>query len=262
MVELIDIGVNLTNKRLRVNAEKILQQAAEVAVNKLIVTGTSVEHSRIAIELCQDYPDQLYSTCGVHPHDAKEWNQNTLAELTSLATQDCVVAIGETGLDFNRNFSPQNQQIDVFQQQLEFAANHSKPVFLHQRDAFDTFQSILREYRGQLTNVVVHCFTDNKKTLYSLLDLDCHIGITGWICDERRGKELQTLVKDIPENRLMLETDSPYLLPRDLPEKPVGNINLPKYLPHIMQTVAHFQHKQPDLLSSQVLATTQQFFGI
>jgi len=261
-IELIDIGVNLTNKRLRPDVELILQQARQVSVTKLIVTGTSIEHSNIAIDLCNQFPDQLFSTCGIHPHDAKDWHQDTLQELSSMISHSCVKAIGETGLDFNRDFSPRKQQVDVFQQQLELAVSCKKPIFLHQRDAFDTFSNLLKEYRDQLKNVVVHCFTDNKKALYTLLDLDCHIGITGWVCDERRGQDLQTLVKDIPENKLMLETDAPYLLPRDLPEKPSSNTNFPKYLPHILNTVARLQNKSAQQLANETFSTTQHFFGI
>ncbi len=261
-MELIDIGVNLTNKRLRYDADQVVEGAARAGVSQMVVTGTSIEHSRIAIELCQQFPGQLYSTCGVHPHDAKDWNQDSIAEMESLLQHDCVRAIGETGLDFNRMFSPQQQQIDVFQQQLDFASSRDKPVFLHQRDAFDTFHSLLREYRDQLPNAVVHCFTDDKQVLYALLDLDCHIGITGWICDERRGLELQKLVRHIPDNRLMLETDAPYLLPRDLPNKARGNLNLPEYLPHILQRVAHHMNRAPDELAAAVLQTSRRFFSI
>lgn len=261
-MQLIDIGVNLTNKRLRYDVEDILQRAAKVGVTQLVITGTSIHHSKLAIELCQQYPLQLFSTAGVHPHDAKDWNEEAMQELSSLVSFSCVRAIGESGLDFNRMFSPREQQVDVFQQQLEFACAHDKPVFLHQRDAFETFLSVLKEYRHRLKNVVVHCFTDNKKALYTLLDQDCHIGITGWVCDERRGTELQTLVKDIPGNRLMLETDAPYLLPRDLPEKPSNSTNLPEYLPHILQTVAFHRKAEPEQLAAEVLQTSKLFFNI
>lgn len=261
-IELIDIGVNLTNKRLCNDIDVILRESAAVGVKKLIITGTSILHSQVAIEMCQQYPDQLLCTCGIHPHDAKDWNPDTLEELSSMILKDSVRAVGETGLDFNRNFSPREQQIDVFQQQIELAVTYQKPIFLHQRDAFDTFYSLLREYRDSLKDVVVHCFTDNRKALFRLLDLDCHIGITGWICDERRGQELQKIVKDIPQNRLMLETDAPYLIPRDLPEKPVKNTNLPKYLPHILHTVARLQQKQVEKLATEVLTTSQNFFEI
>lgn len=261
-MQLIDIGVNLTNKRLIANAGQILQQAQDAGVKQLIITGTSIRHSELAIELCERYPEQLYSTAGVHPHDAKEWNAETLSELNRMINHPCVRAVGETGLDFNRNFSPPDKQVEVFQQQMELACESKKPLFLHQRDAMDTFLSLLREYRHRLQNAVVHCFTDDKKALYSLLDLDCHIGITGWICDERRGQELQALVSDIPANRLMLETDAPYLLPRDLPQAPSDKTNHPRYLPHILHSVARHQGKDAQQLANEVLITTQTFFGI
>jgi TatD DNase family protein len=261
-MQLIDIGVNLTNKRLSVKVEQILQQAQQAGVIQQIVTGTSIAHSKQAVELCQRYPDQLYCTAGVHPHDAKEWTDVSVAELKALISHDCVRAVGETGLDFNRNFSPPEKQIEVFQQQLEIACEYNKPVFLHQRDAMDTFGDLLKAYRSRLQNVVVHCFTDDQQALYSLLDLDCHIGITGWICDERRGQELQRLVSHIPNNRLMLETDAPYLLPRDLKPMPADKTNLPEYLPHILHTVARHQQKDVEILAREVLSTTQKFFGI
>jgi TatD DNase family protein len=261
-MQLIDIGVNLTNKRFRGKVSKILQQAKQAGVIQQVVTGTSIEHSKSAVELCQSYPDQLYCTAGVHPHDAKQWTTDTPADLKALLNHDCVRAVGETGLDFNRNFSPAEKQIEVFQQQLEIACECNKPVFLHQRDAMDTFTELLKEYRSRLQNVVVHCFTDNQKALYALLELDCHIGITGWICDERRGQELQTLVSDIPANRLMLETDAPYLLPRDLEPTPRDKTNLPQYLPHILHAVARHQKKNAEQLAQEVLITTQTFFGI
>jgi len=261
-MELIDIGVNLTNKRLRFDVDQILCESLQHQVTTLVITGTSLKHSLLAIELCQLHPEHLISTAGVHPHDAKDWNDESVSQLLELTLNDCVRAIGESGLDFNRDFSPRDQQVNAFQQQLEIAVSCNKPVFLHQRDAFETFHALLKEYRDQLQNVVVHCFTDSKKALYQLLDLDCHIGITGWICDERRGLELQTLVKDIPAHRLMLETDSPYLIPRDLEQKPKNNTNLPRYLPHILNSVARHQQKPAEVLAAEVLTTTQLFFGL
>ncbi len=262
MTEMIDIGVNLTNPRLMKRVDTVISEAAAEGVSTLIVTGTSVEESRQATELCQQYPDALYATCGVHPHDARHWQSDTLEQLKTIASHPSVKAIGETGLDFNRDFSPRPQQLSAFEQQLELAVQIKKPLFLHQRDAFDAFCSLLKEYRDRVPDAVAHCFTDNKKALYALLDLDCHIGITGWICDERRGLELRSLVRDIPPDRLMLETDAPYLLPRDLPEKPEGKLNLPKYLPHILQRVAQHQQKPVEQLAGEVLDTTRQFFGL
>jgi TatD DNase family protein len=258
----IDIGVNLTNKSLLQDIERVLQRAADAGVIKLVVTGTNLEESVKAIELCSRYPQQLICTAGVHPHHASEWTVDTSDQINQLATQACVRAVGETGLDFNRNYSPSPAQVDVFRRQLEIAVKLQKPVFCHQRDAHDTFLSILKEYRPDLAQVTVHCFTDTKAALFDYLDLDCHIGITGWICDERRGAELQNIVKHIPADRLMLETDSPYLLPRSLLPRPKSRINEPCYLPHILQTVAHHQGKPVQHLAAECLETSRLFFDI
>jgi TatD DNase family protein len=227
----------------------------------MVVTGTSLEHSQLAVELCAKYPDRLFCTAGVHPHDASDWNEQTYAELKSLSQQDCVRAIGETGLDFNRNFSPRDKQLEVFEQQIELAAETGLPLFLHQRDALDAFIQMIRENRDRITRLVAHCFTDGREALHKLLDLDCHIGITGWVCDERRGAELREAVPDIPPNRLMLETDAPYLLPRDLDPKPDDKTNRPQYLPHILQRVAELQNKPSEQLAEEAWNTTQEFFN-
>lgn len=228
----------------------------------MVVTGTTLEESQNALELCRHFPDKLFSTAGIHPHHATDWNAGSLQTLKNLTNNASVRAVGETGLDFNRNYSPQDEQIEVFHQQLELARELGKPVFCHQRDAHDGFMSILREYRSALTKVVVHCFTDNRTALFDYLDLDCHIGVTGWICDERRGVELQQMVQCIPENRLMIETDAPYLLPRDLQPKPTSRINEPCHLPHIAATVARHQNKPLQLLAEECLQTTREFFNI
>jgi len=242
--------------------DAVIERADKAGVKQIIVTGTSIEDSSQAIRLCRQYPDQLLCTVGVHPHHASDWMPESAGNLRDLADSACVRAVGETGLDFYRNFSPQDAQIEAFGRQLELAITLNKPVFSHQRDAHPVFIDILREYRDNLINIVVHCFTDNRVALFDYLDLDCHIGITGWICDERRGTELAQLVKYIPDNRLMAETDSPYLLPRNLPQKPASRINEPAYLPHIIKSIAHFQNRPADQVAAECLKTSQLFFAI
>lgn len=262
MSQYIDIGVNLTNKSLQQDLLGVIQRASDAGVHRLIVTGTTLEESQMALELCQRYPDKLLSTAGIHPHHASAWEASSLPALKTMSTHASVRAIGETGLDFNRDYSPRDKQIEVFHQQLQLACEVEKPVFTHQRDAHDCFISILREYRDALKQIVVHCFTDNKTALFDYLELDCHIGVTGWICDERRGAELQQLVKYIPDNRLMLETDAPYLLPRDLRPKPASRINEPSYLPHIAEAIARHQNKPLQALAEECLQTTRVFFDL
>ncbi len=261
-MQLIDIGVNLTNKRLLADADTIIDQAAEAGVSQMVITGTSITHSQRAVDLCTLHPQHLFCTAGVHPHDAKTWTGDSANELRSLLQLPVVRAVGETGLDFNRNFSPQQTQIEVFEQQMQLAVESGKPLFLHQRDAMDTFVTLLKHWRDQLGKIVAHCFTDDKRALFALLDLDCHIGITGWICDERRGADLRASVPHIPQNRLMIETDAPYLLPRDLPDAPRDKTNRPQYLPHILHTVARLRNEDAMTLAPAIHQTTRAFFAI
>jgi len=259
---LIDIGVNLTNKSLLADLDGVLQRAADVGVEQMVVTGTSYEVSLQAIQLCAQHPSRLVSTCGIHPHHASEWDDDSYAQLGELAGQDCVRAIGETGLDFNRNYSPAAAQELAFAQQMALAVELQMPLFCHQRDAHERFAGMLREQREHIPRVVVHCFTDTREALIDYLDLDCYIGITGWICDERRGLDLRELVKLIPTERLLLETDAPYLLPRNLDPKPPSRINEPAWLPHIMREVALCLGRSPLSVAADSLQNSRRFFDL
>ncbi len=260
--ELIDIGVNLTNAAFHKDLPDVIRRASEQGVRRLIVTGTDVEESRLAYQLTQQYPQQLYATAGIHPHDAKSATPDDWRELAELAQYPSVVALGECGLDFNRDYSPRPVQEAVFTRQLELAAELKMPVFLHERDANARFIAILKDYRDALPGAVLHCFTGSASDLKACLELDLHIGVTGWICDERRGGELLNLVKDIPANRLMLETDAPYLLPRSLKPKPKSRRNEPCYLPHVAATVAAARGEDLALLLSSSQRVTEQFFNL
>lgn len=268
----VDIGVNLTNKQFTGDTAPLLERAGQAGIEGIVITGTHLEASLLALEIAKQYdtanPKQanttptLYTTAGVHPHDAKSWSSTTADELKAIASDPKVVAIGEAGLDFNRNFSTPDQQIRAFEQQLELASELQRPLFLHQRDAHDRLYATLKAYRDQLGPIVIHCFTDTQKALFQYLDLDCHIGITGWICDERRGQSLQKMVHNIPLNRLMLETDAPYLLPRDLENRPPNKRNEPQWLPHIGATVARLYQMPAAELASSVFTTTCDFFSL
>ncbi len=261
-MELIDIGLNLTSERFRKDRDTVLQQAVDAGVRRMILTGTNVRESRRAHTLTQTHPGTLYSTAGVHPHVAKDVESDWLDALRELHARPEVVAVGETGLDFNRDFSPRPVQERVFEQQLELACDSGLPVFIHQRDAHDRLHPILRSVRDQLSDAVVHCFTDNRQALWDYLDLDLHIGITGWVCDKRRGRDLQALVPDIPADRLMVETDAPYLIPRDLDPKPEHNRNEPRFLPHIVRAIARLRGEEPEALAASTTRNAERFFRL
>ena len=262
MTEIIDIGVNLTNKSLLADIEAVLQRAANAGVTQMVVTGTTLAESTRAIELCTTYPQTLVSTCGIHPHHASDWDTDSYQQLRDMAAQPCVRAIGETGLDFNRNFSPAPAQELAFEQQMELAVELQLPLFCHQRDAHDQFSSMLRDRRDSLGRIVVHCFTDTRAALMDYLDLDCYIGVTGWICDERRGLELRELVSLIPQDRILLETDAPYLLPRNLDPKPPSHINEPAYLRHILDEIAVCRNQSSESLAQACLHNSRTFFDL
>lgn len=262
MSALIDIGVNLTNSQLLPHVDEILEKSLAAQVTHLIVTGTSIDDSKKALELAQQYPSQLSATCGIHPHDAKEWNSDTLEILNELIQHKEVKATGETGLDFNRNYSSKKEQVYAFEQQIELAITHNKPLFLHQRDAHDTLYSILKNRRDELPKAVIHCFTDNKHALFKYLDEDFYIGITGWVCDPKRGKELQSLVPNIPLNRLMIETDAPYLMPKNIKPKPKSRHNQPYFLSFIAKTIAELYDLDVKKIAESSYQNSVNFFNL
>ncbi|WP_461463094.1 TatD family hydrolase [Methanobrevibacter sp.] len=261
-MELIDIGLNLMHKSYNKDREDIIKNGAKVGVKKAIITGSSIKSSIEASEYVSKYPGVLYATTGVHPHDAKTCDENTLTILEDLAKNESVVAIGECGLDYNRNFSPQNIQRKWFKHQLELADKLQMPVFLHDRESYSDFSKILRQFPEVAKRSVVHCFTGDKYEVEDYLSLGCYIGVTGWICDERRGDELREAVKHIPPERLMIETDGPFLIPRDLKPKPKKHRNEPKYLPHILNRIAYEMNIDCEVLANQVTKNTKKFFNI
>ncbi|WP_448567780.1 TatD family hydrolase [Thalassotalea ganghwensis] len=243
---MIDIGVNFTNERFSKDRAEVIHRARISGVQGLLVTGTSVIESQKALQLCHQNPDYLRCTAGVHPHDADAVSPYFIDELTDLARSPLVKAIGECGLDHNRNFSTPENQLRVFKAQVALAANLEKPLFLHQRDAFEAWYDVLSPFFDKVPAMVSHCFTGNRAELDKCLAANMYIGITGWVCDERRGQELQDIVKHIPLSNLMIETDAPYLTPRNIKPRPKSNRNEPSYLAFIVDKLAELMPYDKD----------------
>ena len=261
-MELIDIGCNLTHDAFDGDREAVLARAREAGVVQMIVTGASEEGSRAARNLALQHPGELFATAGVHPHRASGFSDASEALLRELSRRPGVVAVGETGLDYFRDFSPRDTQRDVFRRQLEIGIESGLPLFLHMRDAHDDFFAILREVRDRLGDVVVHCFTGGRDELHDYLDLDCHIGITGWICDERRGTQMKDYLGDIPAERLLVETDAPYLKPRNLRPRVKTHRNEPQWLGWIVGTLAAARSEHPEFLAARTTENARRFFRI
>lgn len=259
--ELVDIGANLTHESFSRDLEAVLQRARAANVTTMILTGTDLKHAEQAAELSRRFPG-LRATAGIHPHDASQWTRTLETGLRDLYRQPEVVAVGECGLDFNRNFSSPVEQERAFEAQLGLAAESGLPLFLHERDAGSRMLDILHHWRNDITHAVVHCFTGERDTLYGYLDLDLHIGLTGWLCDERRGHHLRDLLRDIPLDRLMVETDCPYLLPRNLPAKLKGRRNEPALLPWIVREIAHWRGTDEAEVAHATTVTARRFFRL
>tara|TARA_Y100001973_G_scaffold20786_1_gene30698 strand:- start:287 stop:1093 length:807 start_codon:yes stop_codon:yes gene_type:complete len=253
-----DAGVNLTNARLQSRLNDVLQRAREAGVEHLLVISCNLEEARQACALAESHPE-LVVTAGIHPHDAKDAPADLKHQLRELAQHPAVVAIGECGLDFNRNYSPRDVQLEIFEQQLEVAAELQLPIYLHERDAFREQHGLLQKFSKKIPRKLAHCFTSGCDELKEYLKLGCYIGITGWVCDERRGGALREAVPLIPRERLILETDAPFLLPRTL--KPRPSMNEPCWLPEIARVVAELRDETLADVSAYTRNNSFLFFG-
>jgi len=258
---LIDIGINLGHDSYDGDRDAVLARARAAGVVQMLVTGATLVGSERAIALARQHPGVLFATAGVHPHHASELTAARMEELAELARAPEVAAVGECGLDYFRDFSPREAQRQAFHRQLELAARLGKPVFLHQRDAHADFIAILREHGARHAGVA-HCFTGGGTELHAYLELGLAIGVTGWISDERRGAHLVPLMREIPERRLLLETDGPYLLPRDLKPRPAARRNEPAYLAHIAAVVARARGEPLEALARASTDGARKLFGL
>ncbi len=259
---MIDIGLNLSHESFKPDLAAVIQRALDSGVTQGILTGASQQGSIEAYELTQSYPNLFYSTAGVHPHYSNEYTAEVHKTLEDLLENDQVIAVGECGLDFNRNFSTPTEQEHAFRQQLEIAKDTQLPVFLHQRDAHDLFLEILKDNINEISGGVAHCFTGNKEQMKDYLDLGLYIGITGWVCDERRGHDLQEAITYLPADKILIETDAPYLLPRDLKPKPKSRRNEPMHLRHILDTIARLRSEDAEQLARITVENTKKLFKI
>ncbi|VFP87815.1 TatD family hydrolase [Candidatus Erwinia haradaeae] len=259
---MFDVGVNLTSQEFIRDYDKVIQRAREAGVIGMIIIGTTILNSRQAIVLAEKDTKYFWSTIGIHPHYASQWSKKIYSEIRKLAVHPRIVAIGECGLDFYRNFSTKKEQMYAFQAQVELATELDMPVFLHCRDAHKDFMSILTPWIPNLKAALVHCFTGTQSELEIYLEYDIYIGITGWICDKKRGKELCKLIPLIPSNRLVIETDSPWLIPKDIFPLPSSRRNEPSFLPHIVQKIAMLRGDNILNLSNTTTFNARKLFNL
>jgi TatD DNase family protein len=262
----IDIGINLTNKQFNNETSQIIKNAIEAGVEQMILTGTSIRSSEQSANLAKKYPDNLFATAGIHPHDARHFDGESITKLRELLQESHVVSVGECGLDFDRDFSPRPVQEKCYEAQLQLAVEVQKPLFLHERSAFTRFNSITDNYLSKLPKAVVHCFTGTLKEAETYLDKGFYLGFTGAISDVRRFEHLKEVVKITPLDRLLIETDSPFMLPKNVPKslltKPHERRNEPAFLPFVAEIIANFKGVSVEGVARQTTQNAKLFFGI
>lgn len=261
---LIDIGANLAHKSFTHDLSQVLERARSAGLRCIIVTGSDLPSTRRAIELAGEYPGFLYATAGLHPHHADHFSIHLEEELRSLGEHPSVRAVGETGLDFHRNYSSPAKQEQAFERLLYWAADTGMPLFLHEREAGERMCSMLSDLRDRLGKAVIHCFTGDRALLFRYLDLDLHIGVTGWLCDPQRGAHLHSLLKHIPPGRLMIETDAPWLLPKNRTQLPVAEKrrNEPSTLPCVLEDIALHCGRPAAEIAAETAAVAEDFFNL
>ncbi len=257
----IDIGINLTNKQFYNEQEEIINRALDNGVEQMILTGTSVRGSKESAEIAEDYPEILFSTAGIHPHDAKSFNNESIHELRKLLKLEQVVSVGECGLDFDRDFSPRSIQEKCYRAQLELSIEVNKPLFLHERSAFKRFNEITDEYLSKLPKAVVHCFTGTLEEAKIYLDKGFYLGFTGAISDQGRFKHLEKVIKYVPLDRMMIETDAPFMLPKNMPRMQ-SRRNEPSFLPFVAQTIANVKKISISEVADVTTEVAKSFFRI
>ena len=255
----IDIGANLLDESFNKDLNDVLDRSFGSNINIIINTSSSIEEAKRSLDLTKKYPSRIYTTAGIHPHNASTADDQIKLNLTEIIKNKSVVAIGECGLDYFRNLSPKEKQLSVFKSHLEIAKETELPLFLHQRDAHEDFVNCLNNILDRPIHGVAHCFTGNVDQMKTYLDMGLYIGITGWICDERRNDELIKAVKQLPLDRVLIETDSPYLIPRSLKK---SRRNEPMHLPIIAEKLALEMGIELSSLVEHTLSNSIKLFNL
>jgi TatD DNase family protein len=259
-MKIIDIGVNFHSKQLRGLEDELIERAKAAGVAAVLATGTSETSSRQELALAKRHPGYVFSTVGVHPHSADCWDETVAAGMRELYAEPEVVAVGETGLDFNRNFSTPVNQRRAFKAQLDAAVEHGMPLFLHCRDAFSDFHAMMKDAVAAGAHGVVHCFTGTPDEALAFVELGLDIGITGWVADEKRGQDLREAVRQLPLQSMHLETDAPYLAPKNAKRR--RPYNEPANLPWVVRAIAELRGDEVETVASACTANSRRLFKL
>lgn len=269
---MIDIGLNIGSDKFNADLDLVLSRGLKSGLSGYIFTGTSLQNTIKTKNITEKNKEISRFTAGVHPHNAKTW-ESVKKEISILAEHPLCVSVGECGLDYDRMFSTETEQKDALEGHMELSLKLNKPLFLHirgvdgdvqsEKKILADFKEIYTPYKNKGVKGVVHCFTMGSRSMEALKALDLYFGITGWVCDEKRGKVLQDVVKYIPNNRIMIETDAPYLTPPEARKLlPVKGRNEPMFLNLVLEKIAKIKNKEPAVLNELINSNIENLFNL
>ena len=258
-MKLFDSHCHLDDRVFAKDRQAVLKRFQNAGGERMMVVGADYGSSQRAVALARKYPE-IVASVGVHPHDAKDCTEAVLASLKQLAEEDVVRAWGEIGLDFNRMYSPRPVQERWFERQLEVARTLQLPVIFHERDSNGRFLEILTHHWGSGQRGVVHCFSGTKTELSAYLDLGLCIGVTGIVTMRDRGKTLREMLPDIPDDRILIETDAPYLTPS--PYKNKTRRNEPAFVKSVLLKLAELKGVSEDMFAEVVFHNTCRLYNL
>ncbi|XP_011260025.1 uncharacterized protein LOC105253604 [Camponotus floridanus] len=282
---IVDVGANLTNKKYSRDLDSVIQRAKDAGVQKIMVIGASIRSSKEALRLTRIYPGTLYSTAGIHPHDAKSWEDpDTLHELETIANNLECVAIGECGLDYSRDFSAPETQRAVFHKQIELACTLNKPLVIHERSAQKDVLEVLSQYKNRLPPVLIHSFIGTAEEAQIYLNQGFYLGITGYLCKDKSDSGIRQLLEggQVPLDKILVETDAPFMYPNTRASKLPAHVkdaltersmmflhryctfqrNEPCALPAIVEMVAAFMRTTPEQVALATAFNALKLFGL
>lgn len=258
-MKLFDSHCHLNDPAYKTDREEAIERANHAGVTAMMIVGITERTSRQAVEISETHPG-CFASVGIHPHDASECSEKALQNLRGLAANVKVVAWGETGLDFNRMYSPRDIQEKWFIRQIGIAAELGLPLIFHERDSNGRFLELLKLHLAEGQKGVVHCFSGNREELNAYLEMGFYIGITGILTIKTRGAELRELSMMIPEDRLLVETDAPYLTPA--PERNLARRNEPAFVKSVLLKLSEIRGTQPERLAAAILENTCRLFNV
>lgn len=253
---MFDTHAHLQDRKLRGDIENILKRAQEAGVEEITCIGYDLPSSQEAVLLAHKYK-QIYAAVGVHPHDAKTVTSEVLDKLRALAQDQRVVAIGEIGLDYYRDLSPRDQQKEAFIQQIKLAHEIGKPIVIHDRDANQDTMDTIKKYRAGKNGGIMHCYSGNLPLAMEAIKEGFYISFAGPLTYKNARKPQEVVVK-IPMDRLLVETDCPYLTPEPLR----GKLNEPANVRFVVEKMAALRGQHPDEVAYLTARNARKVYGI